>query len=172
MQDRQRVTGFARLYQALRTLQIEIENLTADFEEQLSELVSSADPIEPPDELLILHRQLIALFTQYEQLSKRINGLPCQENGSQASVQSAIARSAAVFMTKEMVKLQAIQSLQKRSAEAKKKGLVISETTLGQLEKEGMASDAGSDVVEDVAIMLQPLLEQEAQLEWVLSCVE
>ncbi|OXB35048.1 hypothetical protein J007_05288 [Cryptococcus neoformans] len=121
MQDRQRVTGFARLYQALRTLQAEIEDLAADFEEQLSELVSSTDPIEPPDELLTLHRQLIALFTQYEQLSKRISGLPCQENGSQASVQSAIARSAAVFMTKEMVKLQAIQSLQKRSSEAKKK---------------------------------------------------
>lgn len=28
-----------------------------------------------------------------------------------------------------------------------------------------MASDAGDGVMEDVAIMLQPLLEQEAQLE-------
>ena len=33
--DRQRVNGFARLYQALRTLQAEIEEMMPDFEEQM-----------------------------------------------------------------------------------------------------------------------------------------
>jgi hypothetical protein len=38
MQDRQRVGLFARLYQALRSLQGEIEDTLPDFEEQMYEL--------------------------------------------------------------------------------------------------------------------------------------
>ena len=33
--DRQRMTGFARLYQALRSLQSEVEDTMPDFEEQM-----------------------------------------------------------------------------------------------------------------------------------------
>ena len=39
MADRKRVTGFQRLYQALRSLQGEIEELMPDFEEQMDILV-------------------------------------------------------------------------------------------------------------------------------------
>ena len=35
IEDRQRPTGFARLYQMLRTLQAEIEDAMPDFEEQM-----------------------------------------------------------------------------------------------------------------------------------------
>lgn len=35
MADRTRVTGFARLYQALKTLQAEIDDMMPDFEEQM-----------------------------------------------------------------------------------------------------------------------------------------
>lgn len=35
MQDRQQVTGFARLYAALRSLQAEIEEVMVDFEGQM-----------------------------------------------------------------------------------------------------------------------------------------
>lgn len=35
--DRQRTTGFARLYQALRAIQHEIEELTPEFEDQMEE---------------------------------------------------------------------------------------------------------------------------------------
>jgi len=38
IQDRQRVTGFARLYQMLRGLQAEIEEVLPEFEEQLDYL--------------------------------------------------------------------------------------------------------------------------------------
>ncbi|WVQ79874.1 hypothetical protein IAT38_001974 [Cryptococcus sp. DSM 104549] len=161
MQDRQRVTGFSRLYQALRSLQSEIEDLIPEYEDHLVELTSSIEAIEPHPEVIALHKQLIALFTQYEHLCKRISGMPCEEGGSQAQVQGAVARSAAAFMGKEMMKLQAIPKLQKRAADARRKSMVVLETTLGGLD--GEERDQG--VVEDVAVMLQPLLEQEAQLE-------
>lgn len=53
-----------------------------------------------------MHKHLLTLFVQYEHLSKRISNLPCDEGGSQAKVQSAVARSAAMFLGKEMVKVQ------------------------------------------------------------------
>ena len=37
--DRQRVTGFARLYGTIRTIQREIESQMSDFEEQMEELL-------------------------------------------------------------------------------------------------------------------------------------
>ncbi|WVQ75855.1 hypothetical protein IAR50_005488 [Cryptococcus sp. DSM 104548] len=168
MQDRQRVSGFTRLYQALRTLQAEIEELSTELDDLLSSFASSAFEsscsFDPPPELLATHRQLVSLFTQYEHLSKRLSNLPCSEaSGSQAVVQGNIARSAAAFMAREMGRLQAIPRLQKRAAEAKKKGMVINEVTLSQLDLEE-AEEAESGA-KDVAVLLQPLLEQEAQLE-------
>ncbi|WWD21672.1 hypothetical protein CI109_106158 [Kwoniella shandongensis] len=167
MQDRQRVTGFARLYQAMRDLQSEIEDLIPDYEDQLMELTDSPDPIDPSSELIATHKNLLALFTQYEHLSKRISNLPCEEGGSQASVQSAVARSAAGFLGKEMVKLQALPKLQKRAAAAKRKTIPVLETTLS--DTLNLDADAHDQALEDVAVMLQPLLEQEAQLELYIS---
>ncbi|ODO08578.1 hypothetical protein L198_00308 [Cryptococcus wingfieldii CBS 7118] len=173
MQDRQRVSGFTRLYQALRMLQSEIEEISIELDDLLSDFASSAvqsssSSFDPSPELLATHRQLVSLFTQYEHLSKRLCSLPCLENsGSQAVVQGNIARSAAAFMAHEMGRLQAIPRLQKRAAEAKKKGMVINEVTLAQLDLEDEEEEeSGAD---DVAVLLQPLLEQEAQLELYIS---
>lgn len=63
-------------------------------------------PPDPPPELIQTHQTLMVLLGQYEHLSKRISGMPCQEGGNQASVQGAVARSAATFLTKEMLKVQ------------------------------------------------------------------
>ncbi|WVR04794.1 hypothetical protein IAU60_001806 [Kwoniella sp. DSM 27419] len=174
MQDRQRVNGFARLYQALRSLQAEIEELMPEYEDQLAELTESEEPLEPPPETLATHKTLLTLFAQYEHLSKRIGSLPCDEGGSQAIVQSAVARSSAGFLAKEMVKLQALQRLQKRAALAKRKKMQIVEVNLSDSMTassadgmEGMigAPEGSTAEQQDVALMLQPLLEQEAQLE-------
>ncbi|WVN89306.1 uncharacterized protein L203_104528 [Cryptococcus depauperatus CBS 7841] len=162
--DRQRITGFSRLYHGLRSLQFEIESLLSEYEEHLAGFTSSLETDKPLDELLTLHRQLIVLFTDYEHLSKKISSAPCKVGSSQAQVQSSIARSAATFMTKEMAKLQTVPKLQKKIAEAKRKGLVISETTLEQLTGPG-ANEGADEDVQDVALLLQPLLEQESQLE-------
>lgn len=92
-----------------------------DFEEQMDILTyglltlpcralltlrSSVEPEEPTAETVNLHKQLLTLFAQYEHLSKRISSLPVEEGSSQSTVQSAVARTAAMFLAKEMIKIQ------------------------------------------------------------------
>jgi hypothetical protein len=48
----------------------------------------------------------MALLLQYEHLTKRISSIQCEEGGNQATVQGAVARMAATFLTKEMLKVQ------------------------------------------------------------------
>lgn len=134
MADRERPTSFGRLYQIIRTLQRTIEDVMPEFEEQMESLMyvsqrfmldvaltvwirstiidsdgQSGDQQDPPDpspELIKTHKDLLSLLQQYESLSKRLSNLPCEEGGNQATVQSAVARSSATFLTKEMLKLQ------------------------------------------------------------------
>ena len=123
---------------------------------------SVAEPVDPPPPLIKMHKDLLTLFQQYEHLSKRLSSLPCEEGSSQATVQGAVARSAATFLGKEMLKLQALPKLQKRAVEAKRRSvkMQVLETNLDSLGLSGT-----TEAEEDVASMLQPLLEQEAQLE-------
>ena len=61
---------------------------------------------------------------------------------------------------------QALPRIQKMIAAEKRKSMKIVETTLAdQLRLEGVKAEAA----DDVALMLQPLLEQEAQLEMYVS---
>jgi hypothetical protein len=50
----------------------------------------------------------MVLLGQYEHLTKRISAMPVDENGTggQATVQGAVGRCAAAFLTKEMLKVQ------------------------------------------------------------------
>jgi rabenosyn-5 len=49
--DRQRVTGFARLYGTIRTIQGEIESQMSDFEEQMEDLLYvSVSPLFSKDD--------------------------------------------------------------------------------------------------------------------------
>jgi len=64
------------------------------------------EPEAPSAEILALHKQLLTLFAQYEHLSKRLSSLPVEEGSSQSTVQSAVARTAATFLAKEMIKVQ------------------------------------------------------------------
>lgn len=152
---------------------------------------SQDEPTDPPDDLLLTHKTLMNLFLQYEHLTKRISNSKCEEGGNQATVQGAVARTSASFLTKEMLKVQvrflflflhsswailihltrertkngiadkqALPRYQKRLAEGKRNTMSINETTLAeQLKAQGLED------VDDVAVLLQPLLEQEAQLE-------
>jgi hypothetical protein len=60
-----------------------------------------------------------------------------------------------------MVKLQALPKVQKLVAERKRRSMMVLETTLA----EQMGKQLGEEEEEDTAMMLQPLLEQESQLE-------
>lgn len=162
MADLQRVSLFQRLYYALRATQSEIESLLPDFEEGLGTLKAAMEPEEPSLELLDLHKQLLALLGQYDAIAKRISNLPCEDGGSQQTVQGAIARTAAVFLAKAMVTVQELPKLQRMVAAAKAKTMVIVESQLPDVLREEGVRD---DEVENVAAALQPLLEQQAQLE-------
>ncbi|ORX34061.1 FYVE zinc finger-domain-containing protein [Kockovaella imperatae] len=164
--DRERVSGFSRVYKALRSLQSDIEDLIPDFEEHMGILSSGDESAEPGKQVIKLHKQLLDLLAQYEHLSKRLSGAPSEEGSSQSTVQSAIARSSATFLAMQMVKLQALPRYQKRIAERKRQDLnaAIVQTTLTDLNGNGQPNG-----VNDPALMLQPLLEQEAQLEVMIA---
>jgi len=76
---------------------------------------SNETSTEPPDDLLLTHKTLMALLLQYEHLTKRISSIQCEEGGNQATVQGAVARMAATFLTKEMLKVQVRLPLRLRS---------------------------------------------------------
>jgi hypothetical protein len=61
---------------------------------------------EPPPSLITTHKTLLTLFAQYDHLSKRVSHMSCEEGSSQSQVQSAVGRSAAMFLAREMVKVQ------------------------------------------------------------------
>jgi len=173
MADRARVTPFQRLYVALRSLQSDIEAQLPDFDAELTiargklakategDSTSAEMDIDISD-LVSAHKHLLALLGQYDVVAKRISALPCVEGGSQASVQSALARSAATFLAKAMVQVAEVPKLERAVAAAKAKHMVVVETRLPDvLRAEGVRHDAA----EEVARALQPLLEQQAQLE-------
>ncbi|KLT44172.1 hypothetical protein CC85DRAFT_283693 [Cutaneotrichosporon oleaginosum] len=162
--DRTRITPFARLYAALRSLQAEIAGLLPSFEEDVAALQRASEDTEPSASLLASHKTLLALLGQYDALAKRVSAAPCEPGGSQAAVQRALARSAAEFMARAAVTAQELPRLQRRAAAARARTMVVVEQRLPDvLKAEGIREDAA----EDVARALQPLLEQQAQLEYV-----
>ncbi|KAL7419293.1 carboxypeptidase Y-deficient [Cryptotrichosporon argae] len=165
MADRQKGAPLQRLYAALRAIQAEVDDLMPDFEAELETFI--AEPADGPSSALTdAYRLLVALFAKYDGLVKRLVALPAAEGGSQAAVQAAIARTAAAFVGKARPKVQSLPQIQRKAALARASGIEVLETTLAeQLRLEG--ADAGAAV--DAAVLLQPLLEQEAQLESYVS---
>lgn len=96
-------------------------------------------------------------FADYDALSKRIQALPCPPGSSQERVQAAIRMRANIFLQQHMFPLQALPKPKlNRKPSAGEKGGGGSTGT----------SDAGeTDVDAQLAMQLQPLLEQEKLLE-------
>lgn len=161
--ERSRTTPFTRLYVALRAIQSEIDSVLPEFEEQLAaHQQSGKEDAEPDDDLLNAHKHLVALLGQYDVVAKRIANLPCAEGGSQGQVQAALARSAATVLARAMASIQELPKLQRRAAAARQKNMVVIESSMSDVLKAGGVRE---DEAEDVAQALQPLLEQQAQLE-------
>jgi rabenosyn-5 len=57
--------------------------------------------MEISPDTLALHKQLVELFQDYEQLTKRIRDQPCEEGSGQWKLQQAIARASGLFISKE-----------------------------------------------------------------------
>ena len=67
----------------------------------------STDPAGSiPIQVMNLHKHLIALFAEYDGLTKRVRAYPCGPGSARERVQVAIARQASLFMAKEAGVLQ------------------------------------------------------------------
>lgn len=158
MADRQRVIPFSRLYMALRSVQSDISDALPLYEEEILAFKAAKDSShEPPRELVAMHKELLGLLAQYDALTKRIASAPTP-SPAQETVQRSIARVATAFLQKAMTAVQDLPRIQLERKRARvKAGSIVVETSL-------------SDLTDDTASMLQPLLEQEAQLEYVRLC--
>lgn len=96
-------------------------------------------------------KRLLDAFADYDALSKRIVALPCAQGGSQERVQAAIRTRANLFLQQHMFPLQALP----RPAAAVRKKSTGS----------GGGGGEALDVDAQLAMALQPLLEQEKLLE-------
>ncbi|TBU65620.1 FYVE-domain-containing protein [Dichomitus squalens] len=141
---------FTRLYNALISLEKEIEDELPVFQELV---VNLARQERPTPEATAVRKRLLEAFGQYDALAKRIRQLPCAPGSSQDRIQGAIASRANHFLQKNMLPL---QSLPKPNG--KKAGSPSSHSP-------NPPEDQIIDPDSEVARVLQPLLEQEALLE-------
>ncbi|KAJ9103905.1 hypothetical protein QFC21_002368 [Naganishia friedmannii] len=182
MQERQRITGFTKLYEALKAVETEIEDYLPEFREMIIQLQSDHFPQrEISRETVSLHKQLVALFQDYEKLTKRIRDQPCEVGETQWRLQQGIARAAGLFIAKEAGIIQASSEETTILPRIQRQRYKRTASSIASVSSTPALSDAGSgrpmsplankrtpggsETDENVALMLQPLLEQEAQIE-------
>jgi hypothetical protein len=170
MADRARAAPVQRLYAALRVLQSEIEGQLSDFDDEFAAARArvaqvDTDTADAADldisDLVTAHKALLALLGQYDVLAKRLAALPA--DGAQAqALQATLARTAATFLARAMAQVHEVPKLERAIAAAKAKHLVVVQSRLPDVLR---AEGVGTDKADDIARQLQPLLEQQAQLE-------
>lgn len=133
--------------------------------------LNSSTNMNIPADVIALHKHLVTLFQQYDTATRRIKSYPCEPDSGQAKLQSAIARACTTFVTKEAPILQILPRLQRQKH---KRAGTTSSIASGASIPQTISEDDGAEVPayaerigleEQVAMQLQPLLEQEAQIE-------
>ncbi|KAI0362345.1 hypothetical protein OH77DRAFT_44645 [Trametes cingulata] len=147
-QDMMHVPLFSRLYEALISLEKEIEEELPIFQELM---ISLSKQEAPTPEASAARKRLLDAFSQYDALAKRIRKLPCAPGSSQDRVQNAVLTRANLFLQKHMFPLQSLPKPKKAGATASP--------------SPAPPEDQIIDPDSEVARVLQPLLEQEALLE-------
>ncbi|KAG6850596.1 hypothetical protein H0H93_011264 [Arthromyces matolae] len=134
---------------ALIALEQEIEESLPQFQELV---LSLSHHDQPSKEAIMSRKRLLEAFAQYDALAKRIRKLPCSVGSSADQVQTSIMNRANQFLQKNMFPLQSLPRPQK----------VDSKMSCAP-ESNGSARQIDAD--SQLAMTLQPLLEQEALLE-------
>ncbi|KAJ7593040.1 FYVE zinc finger-domain-containing protein [Mycena floridula] len=142
------IPAFVKLYEAFTILEKELEDSLPQFQELLLSLNQDETPTK---EAAAARKRLLEVFAQYDALAKRIRKLPCPQGSSQDRIQMAVMTRANLFLQKHMFPL---QSLPKHTPGSKG-------AATAPAEPEPPLVDPDSEV----ALALQPLLEQEALLE-------
>lgn len=145
----------------------EILDALPDFQEMMSTLSAPDAYLRPiPPETILLHKHLLALFSEYDIFTKQIRNYPCDSPSAQERVQLAIARQAGLFMAKEAGVLQLLPQVQKARHKRVRGSLGGGDKTPSEVGSGIVPPDElGKPSDDERAMMLQPLLEQEAQLE-------
>jgi len=155
------IPTFARLYDSFITLEKQIEDSLPQFQELVLSL--SSDSQTPLSATAQSHRRkLLESFSRYDALSKKIkslpkpDGTPWPQGSSHERVQSAIGLRAGLFLQKNMFPL---QSIPRPSASTTSTPTTTTLSALTASPKNKIDPDS------EIALQLQPLLEQEALLE-------
>ncbi|KAG6854597.1 hypothetical protein C0991_004199 [Blastosporella zonata] len=141
------VPTFTRLYEAFIALEQEIEEALPHFQELV---LSLSHNDQPTKEASISRKRLLEAFAQYDALAKRIRKFPCRSGSSADQVQASIMNRASLFLQKNMFPLQSLPTPKKSTPK-----------TTPPPDDTGRQVDHDSEM----ALALQPLLEQEALLE-------
>ncbi|KAH7340855.1 FYVE zinc finger-domain-containing protein [Rhizoctonia solani] len=146
------VPAFSRIYQALLRLEGQIEDDLPQFQELVLNLKNGTHSNVSTSTTAAARKSLLDRFHEYDRLAKRLRALPCQPGSSQERVQIAVATRASVFLQKHMFPLQTLPKMK-------------------QLAKAATESEAVEPLpaLDDLGHTIQPLLEQEAVLEQMLS---
>ncbi|KAF8078070.1 FYVE zinc finger-domain-containing protein [Lyophyllum atratum] len=146
------VPTFAKLYEAFIGLEQEIEESLPQFQELV---LSLSHNDQPTKEASATRKRLLEAFAQYDGLAKRMRKLPCPNGpgSSQDRVQVAIMTRASLFLQKNMFPLQSLPTPKKTAPQGS--------GTAAPFNDAGHHLDPDSEM----ALALQPLLEQEALLE-------
>ncbi|KAI5117662.1 hypothetical protein M0805_008892 [Coniferiporia weirii] len=159
-QEAKRTPAMIRLYEALISLESEIEEALPQFQELMLSLSHNTDEA-PTKEASAARKQLLQCFSDYDAIAKHIHRISCPggPGSSQERVQAAILARANMFLQKNMFPLQSLPKPKKRSP--------AGSSTAGSGVNTPV-EEAGTQVIDpdsELARALQPLLEQEALLE-------
>ncbi|KAG8680375.1 carboxypeptidase Y-deficient, partial [Ceratobasidium sp. 394] len=151
------VPAFSRVYQAMLRLEAEIEEELPQFQELVLSIKTGTHSTSTAA-TAAARKSLIDRFHEYDRLAKRLQALPCPPGGSQERVQLAVAARANLFLQKHMFPLQSLPKMKQLAKAATK-----SESQLSS------PAESDSSFMLDPGHAVQPLLEQEALLEQMLS---
>ncbi|KAF9457235.1 FYVE zinc finger-domain-containing protein [Collybia nuda] len=151
LQEVTHVPTLMKLHDMFLRLELEIEESLPQFQELILTL-SQED--QPTKDASATRKRLLQAFAQYDELAKRIRQLPSNGPGSsQDRVQMAVMARASLFLQKNMFPLQSLPT--KRGTEAPTLNTNTKDTNTNHF----------IDPSSQLALALQPLLEQEALLE-------
>ncbi|KDQ11711.1 hypothetical protein BOTBODRAFT_35144 [Botryobasidium botryosum FD-172 SS1] len=159
------VQPLTRFHSSLIRLEDEIKSSLPLFQELVLNLKNSETSMQ--HDAASARKRLLAAFSDYDTLAKKIRALPCAPGGSQDRIQHAIFIRANAFLQQNMFPLQALPKSPKPPTKGSSSLSVssgISTPTPTQTPPPGRPIYA-IDPDSALAHSLQPLLEQEALLE-------
>jgi rabenosyn-5 len=161
-------------------LEVELEELLPQFQELLLGLgcvftlsslpsahTSPSQEAPPTPEATAARKRILDTFNHYDLLAKKIRKLPCKPGSSQDRVQTAVMARANLFLQKNMFPLQSLPKATAGTTKRQAKNPTGGDSTNSNPNSRPTSGVdiPGVDPDSEVALALQPLLEQEALLE-------